>query len=179
VRGIVRLVLLAPLAVVPLLAWKAGPNLSHLLDFLLDVGWIGRAEATEYGVALLTARNVLFGIAGLDVFASLLAGKGAALHDLLSGTAVFREELVKHKKRPMKERPIHPYVPLFASIVPGLGQLLNGEMGKSIAFFVAMAMTASWDLWPITWAIAAYEAWYTAKQREEKWRRESEQRAAY
>lgn len=179
VRGIVRLVLLAPLSVVPLLAWKSGPNLSHLLDFLLDVGWIGRAQAAELGVALLTARNVLFGIAGLDVFASLLAGKGAALHDLLSGTAVFREELVKHKKRPMKDRPIHPYVPLFASIVPGLGQLVNGEMGKSIAFFVAMAMTANLALWPIAWAIAAYEAWYTAKQREEKWRRESEQRAAY
>lgn len=172
IRSISRLVLIAPLAVTPLLAWKTGPQLSDLLSFLVDVGALGREHVRETIVHLGTARNVLFGIAGLDILVCLLASKGASLHDLLSGTAVFREELVKHKKRAPKERPIDPRVPLVASIVPGLGQLVNGEMGKALAFFIAMAITAVPGFWALTWGFAAYEAWHTAKQRADKWRRD-------
>lgn len=171
-RGAMRLLFLAPLAIAPVLAWKSGPQLADLVAFLVEVGAIGREVAREWAAHTVTARNVLFAVAGLDVLVCLLAGKGAALHDLLSGTAVFREELVKHKKRTPKERPLDPRIPLVASIVPGFGQLVNGEMGKGLAFFIAMAITAPVELWMFTWALAAYEAWHTAKQRADKWRRD-------
>jgi uncharacterized RDD family membrane protein YckC/predicted Ser/Thr protein kinase len=171
-RGAMRLLFLAPLAIAPVLAWKSGPQLADLVAFLVEVGAIGREVAREWAAHSVTARNALFAAAGLDVLVCLLAGKGAALHDLLSGTAVFREELVKHKKRTPKERPLDPRIPLVASIVPGFGQLVNGEMGKGLAFFIAMAITAPVELWMFTWALAAYEAWHTAKQRADKWRRD-------
>jgi len=170
-RGIVRMLLHVPLALAPLAARleyfpsrdpknEIGPILEELADWGIS--------RPEFGLGV----RVLLVIAAVDILLCLLSPRNLSLHDVLSGTSVFREERVKRRKRrPIKEEPMHPTVVLFASIVPGLGQLLNGEFGKGLVFFIAIALTA--PLMPIAigvWAFAAFEAHRTATRRRDRWR---------
>jgi uncharacterized RDD family membrane protein YckC/predicted Ser/Thr protein kinase len=175
VRSLIRAGFLIPLALAPILSWKNGPTLLDALTFLREIDWLRGVDFTALEAPLAQARIVFFALAGLDVAVCLFAARGASLHDLASGTAVFRQEFVKRKKKKRVERPIPPIIPLLASIVPGLGQLVNGEMGKALGFFIAMAATIGIWLWPVTWGVAAYEAWNTAKLREDRWKKEHPQ----
>lgn len=170
-RGIARMLLHVPLALAPLAARleyfpSRDPNneIGPILDALADWG----ISRQEFGLGV----RVLLVIAAVDILLCLLSPRNLSLHDTLSGTSVFREERVKRRKRrPLKEEPMHPTVVIFASIVPGLGQLLNGEFGKGLVFFIAIALTAG--LMPIAigvWGLAAFEAHRTATQRRDRWR---------
>ncbi|MBK6939530.1 MAG: protein kinase [Planctomycetes bacterium] len=103
-----------------------------------------------------------YAYAALNAFVTMFADRKRTLHDLYSATGVFHEARVKRKeKRP--ERPVRtvpPFLALVLSIVPGLGQLANGQLGKGIVFFFG-----TWVLFPlgiVLWIIAAVDAYRTA-----------------
>ncbi len=103
-----------------------------------------------------------YAYAGLNAFVTMFADGKRSLHDLYSATGVFHEARVKRKdKRPARPtRVVPPMLALLLSVVPGLGQLANGQLGKGIVLFFG-----TWVLFPlgiVFWVIAAIDAYRTA-----------------
>lgn len=103
-----------------------------------------------------------YAYAGLNAFVTIFAEGKRTLHDLYSSTGVFHEARVKRKEKrtPRPARAVPPVLAVLLSIVPGLGQLANGQLGKGLVFFFG-----TWVLFPlgiVLWLIAAVDAYRTA-----------------
>lgn len=167
VRGVARAVALAPvLLAVPGLVKARALQYSDL--------------AGSFGLRLSPSelKNWAFAIAGIaaaDLLASLVTRRGETLHDLVSGTSVFKLERVKKRKpkrSPLQhgDEPVQPILPLLASVIPGGGQFVNGEPGKAVLFLVLTLSTiAAFGLGLIAWIYAGYDAFATAERRQRQW----------
>ncbi len=182
--ALARTLFLLPTAL--LLTWIIG-RVGHR-DLLAAVDLFGLdVKVAANAVDLIL--KVLIAVVGLDVLACFMTRKGETLHDLLSGTGVFRESRVKVRKKLLRrtrkvlgerfgatrplhsgDRPLSPFVPAVAGMFgPGLGQLVNAQMWKAMIFFLGalVAFTASEDIGAgsLVWAIAIIEAYLTARKR--------------
>jgi uncharacterized RDD family membrane protein YckC/predicted Ser/Thr protein kinase len=174
-RSIARGVLLAPLALATFqAAGMLAPSIAGLCRLVEKLGLASGTSLEKVTGAIDLEIRIILVLAAIDVAWSLFNLRGQTLHDALSGTAVFREEAIKRRKKPRvpRERPMPPLVPLLASVVPGFGQLVNGEMGKGLLFFIGISMGLGWGVLPgvVIWAIAAYDAHRTAEARVARWR---------
>lgn len=176
-RTFLRGILLVPLVLTPILYTKNFVVFAETSRLIEHYGLLPPAvlhRITESGL-LDVATKAIYVFVAIDLGACIFTAKHATMHDLLSGTFVFSEQVVKRSKKKKREkqkltRPLSPKVPLVLAIVPGLGQLANGEMGKALVFFIAMCV-ASWDPRGIiaVWILSAVEAYRTAKVRRAQW----------
>ncbi|MBI4881021.1 MAG: protein kinase [Planctomycetes bacterium] len=178
--AILRALFSLPLAAALALAQGVSPE--SVQSLLSSLGLAARAAPASFE----TVRTACYALLAVDLLASLFTRRHAALHDLFSGTAVFREQQVKKRKKVRRKPPPKPAqaadslkpddlpapaVPAVASaIVPGLGQLLNRQGSKGIVFFVGFALTlflASGAPLAIgaVWVLGIWEAHRTAARR--------------
>ncbi|MFH0947155.1 MAG: hypothetical protein V2A76_18360, partial [Planctomycetota bacterium] len=151
---------------------------------LLQLFW---ADLTVTQSAFDLFTKFVFGAALIDLGMSLFTRRHEALHDLVSGTSVFREQRVKKKQRRSRQKkailkkiaprpqnePINPVFPTVASLfVPGLGQLLNGQGSKGLVFFIGLvvafflAVNGGRDYLPaIIWGVNVFDANRSAHKR--------------
>ncbi len=137
--------------------------------------------------------QLLGGVVALDLLVSFLSPRGETLHDLLSGTGVFRAQRVKRKKRARKRkrpgqgsrlrmprvfsgaRPPSPGVSAIASLlVPGLGQYFHGQLLKGTILLVGMiflTITAG-GVGLIPWGLSILDAWTVARRRLRQYEKE-------
>ena len=133
----------------------------------------------------------------IDLGMTLFTRRREALHDLISGTSVFREQRVRKKQRKPKRKkkallkksplrqqsePLNPKLPTVASLlVPGLGQLTNGHGGKGLVFFIGVGVALIMDgmdqsgpwWWVAIWGLNVYEANRSAHRRLRQFKKDS------
>ena len=180
--GVLRAVALLPVALL-FTALFVRPNASQLADALSTLGFPGGLSNPMGWFQGLVAYAVF------DVLVSFFTRRTGTLHDLVSGTGVFREDRVKRKKKkkrkkradqgPMLKRPkvFSGYgrppgpalVGVAAVLVPGIGQLFNGQLPKATIFwagFIVLALLTDDGVGFVPlWIVSILDAITTAKRR--------------
>lgn len=172
--------------------------LGALLEFppsVLGDGINDLFPALTIGTGLLeNLFKVLYGLVIVDLGASFFTRRRETMHDLMSGSSVFREQRVKKRKKVRKKKASrkpkwsnrrgpasklrpedlpNPLGPTLASVfVPGLGQLWNDQGSKGLVFFIGlvasmvMAVNDGVEFLPfVIWGLNIYDANRTAHRR--------------
>lgn len=169
-RAFGRALLLIPTWSVVL--WFRGDGFAQMEDVLRLLARLSYVTTPLPEATLEMIARGLLGLVGIDLLAVLFTRRAQTLHDLASGTAVFREDRVRRRAPPSgarDPRPIAPAIPLIASIVPGIGQLINGQVGKMLLVYIALAFCSFFPgLMAVVYVGQAAEAWLYAKRRRDQ-----------
>ena len=173
-RSIARAVLLAPIWTLVFWFRPEGvytpDRLAESLQVLISdlFGYAAPLSAIDLAIKAAVALVLM------DAICVLFTRKSLALHDLLSGTSVFREDPVPRRKRQRRKprhRPVAPIVPVLFAWVPGGGQLINGQMGKALLMFIGIVVGAA--AFPLIglamYGLSALEAYRYAVDRRAEW----------
>ncbi len=165
-RVLLRAVFQVPLVLLVVVVIQGSDPIKEFLRFVRLEGVL---DAQEF-------KAIVSVVVAIDILAALFNARGRSLHDVFSGTSVYREEKVKAKKKKRKKIDLlggssapSPRLAAFLSVCfIGGGQLLNGEVGKGLLFLggaVWMFTRGNEFIALAIWGIAVMDAFRNSQRR--------------